>query len=83
MKCCTGNCNQGRLCPNRKPASLKIGPWLVALLVVLALGIVGRMDADDAQLEADHYCEMVKAGHWPDYQGTYRTQCRRPIDGQR
>ena len=36
-----------------------------------------------AQADADNYCEMVKAGHWPDYQGTYRTQCRRPSGGQR
>lgn len=54
---------------------------LVAVLVLL--GIVGKMDADDAQLEADYYCDMVKAGHWPDYQGTYRTQCRRPSGGPR
>lgn len=57
---------------------------VAALVVVLVLlGIVGAMDAEDAQLDADNYCEMVKAGYWPDYQGTYRTQCRRPIDGQR
>lgn len=54
---------------------------IVAVLVLL--GIVGRMDADDAQADADNYCEMVKAGHWPDYQGTYRTQCRRPSGGPR
>lgn len=51
----------------------------VALLFLLALlGVVGKMDADSAQLDADHYCDMVKAGHWPDYQGTYRRECLRP-----
>lgn len=60
---------------------LKTAAALVVVLVLL--GIVGAMDAEDAQRDADNYCEMVKAGHWPDYQGTYRTQCRRPIDGQR
>lgn len=83
MKCCTGDCNQGRTCPNRKALSIKFGPWLAALAAVLALGIVGRMDADDAQLEADHYCEMVKAGHWPDYKGIYRRQCQQPNGAQR
>lgn len=54
-----------------------------AIIWVMMLGIVGRMDAEDAQLDVDHYCEMVKAGHWPDYQGTYRDQCRRPSGGPR
>ena len=57
---------------------------VAALAVVLVLlGIVGTMDAEDAQRDADNYCEMVKAGYWPDYQGTYRTQCRKPSGGQR
>lgn len=30
------------------------------------------MDYEDAQAEEVNYCEMVKAGHWPDYRGTYR-----------
>lgn len=61
----------------------KLQTVAVIVAVLALLGIVGRMDADDAQLDADHYCEMVKAGHWPDYQGTYRTQCRRPSGGPR
>lgn len=56
----------------------------IALLVILALyGLVGQMDYDDAVDQQAQYCAMVKAGHWPDYQGTYRTQCRRPSGGQR
>ena len=52
---------------------------VAAIVVLLALlGIVGKMDADSAQRDADHYCEMVKAGHWPDYQGTYRRECLPP-----
>ena len=51
--------------------------------LVLLFGLAGHMDYEDQQAEQERYCEMVKAGHWPDYQGTYRTQCRRPIDGQR
>lgn len=36
------------------------------------------MDYEDAQAEEANYCEMVKAGHWPDYRGTYRAECRSP-----
>lgn len=50
---------------------------IVAALFLL-LGIVGRMDADDAKLQQDQYCDMVKAGYWPDFQGTYRSECRTP-----
>lgn len=53
------------------------------LILIALLGIVGEMDATDAQLDADHYCEMVKAGHWPDYQGTYRRECLRPSPAPR
>lgn len=51
----------------------------IALLVILALfGLVGQMDYDDAVDQQAQYCEMVKAGHWPDYRGTYRAECRPP-----
>ena len=56
----------------------------VVLLALLGLfGLAGAMDYEDQQAQEALYCDMVKAGNWPDYQGTYRTQCRRPIDGQR
>ena len=55
----------------------------VILALLVLLGVVGRMDADDAQREAENYCEMVKAGFWPDYQGTYRRECRMPKSGPR
>lgn len=50
---------------------------VAALAFVLILfGIVGGMDAEDAEASAEHYCQMVKDGVWPDYQGTYRQECR-------
>ena len=56
----------------------------IALLVILALfGLVGQMDYDDAVDQQAQYCAMVKAGHWPDYQGTYRNECRPPKIAQR
>lgn len=56
----------------------------VVLLALLGLfGLVGAMDYEDQQAQSDLYCDMVKAGHWPDYQGTYRSECRRPKSGLR
>ena len=46
--------------------TLPIGILLAAIGVMLML-IVGRMDYQDAEREHAHYCEMVQAGHWPDY----------------
>ena len=52
---------------------------IAVLLALLGLfGLAGAMDYEDLQAEQEHYCEMVKAGHWPDYQGTYRSECRTP-----
>lgn len=51
--------------------------------LVLLFGLAGHMDYEDQQAEQAHYCEMVKAGFWPDYQGTYRHECRTPTNGQR
>jgi hypothetical protein len=58
---------------------------LAAIVAALALlfGLAGRMDYEDQQAEQANYCEMVKAGFWPDYQGTYRHECRTPKSGQR
>ena len=56
----------------------------VVLLALLGLfGLAGAMDYEDQQAEQERYCEMVKAGYWPDFQGTYRRECRPPKSGQR
>lgn len=56
----------------------------VGMLLVLAVfGFVGHMDYEDQQAEQAHYCDMVKAGYWPDFQGTYQSECRTPTNGQR
>ena len=56
----------------------------VVLLALLGLfGLAGAMDYEDQQAEQAHYCEMVKAGYWPDYQGTYRRECRPPKSARR
>jgi hypothetical protein len=51
---------------------------LALVAVLLLLGLMGHMDYEDQQAEQAHYCDMVKAGYWPDFQGTYRSECRTP-----
>jgi hypothetical protein len=49
---------------------------LAILAILLAMGVVGHFDAEDAQLQQDNYCEMVKLwkqsngkSGWPAYNG--------------
>jgi len=37
------------------------------LFLIMAFGIVGQMDYEDAIKEEQHYCDMVRDGHWPHY----------------
>jgi hypothetical protein len=37
----------------------------VILLMILAFGIVGQMDYEDAIEQELHYCSMVRDGQWP------------------
>lgn len=55
----------------------------IAAALVLLLGLAGRMDYEDQQADQAYYCEMVKAGYWPDYQGIYRRECHPPKSVQR
>lgn len=48
---------------------------LIAVAVLLAIGFVGNMDFQDEVREQIAYCENVKAGTWPDYNGTFATEC--------
>ncbi len=41
-----------------------IGVWL---LLLAAFAIVNQMDYEDAIAEEQHYCDMVREGHWPAY----------------
>lgn len=51
--------------------------WVVyAALVVLALGIVGRMDFEDAKMMDRRYCEGVEQALWPDYNRNYNEVCK-------
>lgn len=40
---------------------------LGAAVVLLLIGFVGSMHAEDELREEVRYCNMVEAGHWPDF----------------
>lgn len=53
-----------------------------AVVLVLLLGLMGGFDREAEADQAEVYCMMVHAHQlnkregWPDYLGTYATQCR-------
>ena len=48
---------------------------LVALIVTMS-GLVGMMDFNDELNSVEIYCQNVKDGVWPDYEATYRKECK-------
>jgi len=58
-----------------KLANFKIAA-IVALFLLL-FGLVGHWDYEDAEAQSILYCENVKAGIWPDYEGTYKKFCKK------
>ncbi len=40
---------------------------LTGAAFVVVLGVVGSMEFNDELRAAVHYCDMVNAGAWPDY----------------
>ena len=42
---------------------------------VIALGVAGTSDFEEAQRQAEQYCENVQSGVWADYNGTYDKFC--------
>jgi hypothetical protein len=44
-------------------------------IVLLLIGMMGKMDMDDEIAEQEFYCEQVLAGHWPDYKHTADEVC--------
>ena len=50
-------------------------PFFVALTLFGIVSIVGGMDYEDAKTQQALYCDNVKSGVWPDYEGTYVSEC--------
>ena len=56
---------------------MKAKTVLIVAAVVALFGIVGHFDYEDAKQEEISYCENVKSGVWPDYEGTYVSECEK------
>ncbi len=46
---------------------------LAAVIVLMAIG--SNTAYEDEQKEAEHYCDMVRDGAWPDYNNNYASIC--------
>ena len=51
--------------------------WKICALLafVLALGIVGNSDLEEAERQEAEYCANVKSGTWPDFDANYKERC--------
>ena len=56
---------------------------ILILLLLAVFGFVSSVDYDDGHAYQARYCAMVKAGRWPDYQGTYLSDCLQPTSAPR
>lgn len=44
-------------------------------IVLLLIGMMGKMEMEDEIAEQEFYCEQVLAGHWPDYKSIAEEVC--------
>ena len=49
--------------PNRQLWPTILG----GVLLFVALGVAGRWDAEMAEADFQHYCNMLESGAWPDF----------------
>ena len=47
-----------------------LGYAILGAAFLAVLGVVGNADFEDELRAAVHYCDMVNAGAWPDYENT-------------
>ena len=52
------------------------------LILLLAFGLAGTWDYEDALRQQKEYCEMVSLGVWGDYNGNYDEICKGEHDPQ-
>jgi hypothetical protein len=48
---------------------------LILLAIAAALCIAGSGDYQEAVAQQDLYCQQVRNGQWPDFNGNYREVC--------
>lgn len=68
----------------QRTSKLKVNFYTICAILagLMLLGVMGTMDAEDAQAQLGHYCEMVKLHNqdpsvgWPDYDGIYHEACK-------
>lgn len=49
--------------------------FLVGLALGAAMVLVGSMDFQDALIDQQYYCDMVRSGAWSDYRDNYTEVC--------
>ncbi len=49
---------------------------LVIMIVTVMMIYVGQADYEAEKAEEETYCQMVKEGFWPDYNGNYKEMCK-------
>lgn len=49
--------------------------YAAGMLLLAIFGLVGAMDYADEIAERQLYCDMVAAGHWPDYREIADDEC--------
>lgn len=52
----------------------------VAVVILAALSITANADFDEEERAAAEYCYNVQNGVWPDFNGTYKKECKKPLD---
>lgn len=57
-------------------------PLIHLILLLLAFGMAGTWDYEDALRQQEKYCEMVSLGVWGDYNGNYDEICKGEHDSQ-
>lgn len=53
----------------------KVYPYFVIVLFIVVLGIVGKIDYEDAKAEQAEYCADVFSEKIPDYKHIYDDEC--------
>jgi len=59
--------------------SIILSAWAIGLAIV---GLVGSIDYSEELAEEMLYCEMVEAGHWPDYKEHGHAYCVELLAGK-